>query len=461
MKKILLLIFAATLVYLPALSIFFSADDWFHLRVSNITQIKQFVNFFSFSKTPESITFYRPLSTQTFFFSFQKLFGLNPTPYHLFVILCFSFSLFLVYQLGKIIFKLDQKAILVALIYGFSVSNFTRLYFLSAFQEIALVIFSLLTIISYLKGKQLYSISFFILALLSKETAVVLPAVLFVIDWTNQKQNPKKLLQFAILLLPYLYLRLTKFGGASGESYLWNFSPTKMGNTLIWYFLWSLGAPELLIDYIGSAFRPIPRFFTDYPYWWPVILGLLLINLALLAVLFLKKPKKINRKFVSFIVLFVVSLSPVLFLPQHKFTLELGLPLVWFSLAIAWLLPPKGKLLAVFLLFFLATNLSMNYLTYTRHYSVGSAKIAHKVYDYFQKNYPVIPPNSYFEFINDTQNYGASWGSSKQISNAVGGSELFRVLYHDPRYLVFYEDYPGPRPQNATKIPLSTKAFYQ
>lgn len=450
-----------TVSYLSSLFIFFLSDDWFHLRVSQITNLQQFLNFFSFSKTAQSIAFYRPLPTQVFFFVFQKLFGLNPLPYHIFVLACFAFSLTLVYRLAKFIFKSDKSAWLTMIIYGFSVSNFTRLYFLSAFQEIALVIFSLLTIINYLEGKKNKSLIFFVLALLSKETAVVLPLILFFLDWAKEKINLKKIIPYALILIPYLYLRLFHFGGVVGDSYIWNLSPLKAVNTLMWYVLWSIGAPELLVDYVGSGLRPIPRFFTDYPVWWMVILGLLIPTILFLGYLFVKNYKKINKLFLSVIILFVLSLGPVLFLPQHKFSLELGLPLVWFSLAVAWLLPQKGKITLGFLILYLALNFSMNYLTYTRHYSVGSAKISQRIFAYFSEHYQTEPKNSYFEFINDTGDYGAAWGSSKQISNAVGGSELFRVLYHDPSYSVYYQDFPGDRPNEKSKIMISTKAFYQ
>ena len=101
----------------------------------------------------------------------------------------------------------------------------------------------------------------------------------------------------------------------------------------------------------------------------------------------------------------------------------------------------------------------MNYLTHTRHYSVGRAKISEKVFEYLAKNYREEPKGSYFEFINDTADYGASWGSSKQIANSIGGPELFRVFYQNPSYTVYFEDFPGERPANEKKIPLSTKMF--
>lgn len=459
-NKALQIIIFSCFIYFASIFTFFSADDWFHLRVSSVGSLNEFLNFFSFTKTPQSIAFYRPLPTQVFFFLFHKLFGLNPLPFHLFVLICFGYSVYLVNKLATLLLKSDKKALLATLVYGFSVSNFTRLYFLSAFQEITLVIFTSRCLLSYLNNQKWKSLVFFILALLSKESAVVIPVVIIVIDWLRKKTKIYNWIPFIIVLAPYLYLRLFQFGGAVGETYVWNFSLLRAGNTLMWYFLWTLGAPELLVDYIGSGLRPIPRFFSDLRAWWPIILGLLIANLGFLFYCLVRQIKRVDRVTVVCGILFVVSLLPVIFLPQHKFALELGLPLVWFSLGISRLLPEKKELLYLFLFFYLALNLSMNYLTYSRHYSVGRAKISKKVYGYVARNYPQEPKDSYFEFVNDTADYGASWGSSKQIANSIGNSELFRVLYNDSNYTVYFEDYPGDRPKQK-RIPLSTKMFLQ
>lgn len=332
MKQKMFWIFSPVLLFLPSLWNFFSGDDWFHLRLTQISSLKEFFNFFSFSPTNQSAAFYRPLSTQTFFFVFQQVFGLTAWPYYLFVLICFGFSLYLVYLFALSQFKDKSRSFLTAFIYGVSISNFTRLYFLSAFQEIALVIFSLLCLLSFQKSK-VKSLLFFILALLSKETAIVLPVLILIFNFREIQKKITGFLPVIIVSLMYLYLRFSVFGLAQGDSYIWNFSPVKALNTLSWYTLWSLGAPEFLVDYIGSGFRPIPRFFTDFPLWWHVILGLLLSTVILLAILFIKKNKKIDLNFLKYLLLSLVSLAPVIFLPQHKFSLELGLSLVGFFFA--------------------------------------------------------------------------------------------------------------------------------
>jgi len=447
--------------------------------------MRQFLNFFSFSQNDQTASFYRPLSTQVFFFTFQKLFGLVAWPYYLFGLLLFAYTLYLVYN-----FSGSKVA---AFIYGISISNFTRVYFLSAYQELFLVIFSLLTLINF-KAKPYKSLFFFALALLSKETAIVLPLLVIVMNFEYIKSNLHHLrytiYATTILTAIYLYFRFFYFGLATGDSYLWNFSLVKAANTLTWYVLWCFGAPELLVDYVGSGLRLIPRFFTDYATWWSVIIFPLLGVITSTIFLFISKlrhcasPTNVgakaipasldcsqarrllqyfvirNDKLIKFILFFLITLLPVLFLPSHKFTLELGLPLVGFSLALASVIPNKLNVLSFcFFSLFIFLNISMNYLTYTRHYSVSRSQISKRVYGYLLGNYPKYPNNSYFEFKNDTVDNGLIWGQSKQISQSLSGSDMFRVLYNDNKINVFYEDDSNARPKNTDKISLSTSQF--
>lgn len=446
-------------LYLPAFFNFFSGDDWFHLRISNINSISRFFNFFSFSHTAQSATFYRPLPTQVFFFVFQKLFGLNAWPYYLFVLVCFGFSLWLVYKFALSQFKDNSKAQITTVLYGLSVSNFTRVYFLSAFQEISLVIFSILCLLSFEKSKT-KSLIYFIFALLSKETAIVLPVLLLIFNFKSIKKNIVSLLPVILTSVLYLFLRLKVFGVAEGDSYVWNYSLSKAGNTLMWYILWSFGAPELLVDYIGSGFRPIARFYTDYPYWWQTIFIFLFGTVISAGVLVLNKIKKIDIQLIKYFSIFLVFLAPVIFLPQHKFALELGLPLFGFSLAISWLLPVKRSIIkTIFFVFFICLNISMNYLTYTRHYSVNRSEISLSVAKYLDINFQKYPYGQYFEFVNDLGNYGSEWGQSKQLSQTLSGSDFFQVYYKDDKIKVYYQDIIEERPSGKNPIYLSSRKF--
>ena len=438
-------------LFLPALGNFFSADDWFHLRITQIDNFSQFLNFFSFSQNTNTASFYRPLSTQVFFYLFQAVFGLNSFWYYAFGLLLFAYTIYLV--------KKISGSDLAAFIYGVSVSNFTRVYFASAFQELFLVIFSLLTLINFKKKPKL-SLIFFVFALLSKETAIILPILILLLNYKDLK-NKQYFLPFIfyfLLSFIYLYFRLLHFGLAAGDSYLWDFSPVRSVNTLMWYTIWSFGAPELLVDYVGSGLRLIPRFFTDYSSWWSIIVLPLIALVSTFCMVFIRNFKKLNFQFWIFTSFFIFSLVPVLFLPSHKFTLELGLPLVGFAIALSMLLKnTKPPLFFFTFSLFLFYNLSMNILTYTRHYSISRSRISLNIYHYLVNNYPIYPSGKNFMFINDSIDRGHIWGQSKQISQSISGSDMFRVFYNNPNINVGYQD--AGDIQNSDTITLSTKQF--
>jgi len=460
-----LIIFLSLLIFSPALFNFFSSDDWFHLRISQIISFKDFLSFFSFFPNQHSAAFYRPIPTQVFFFIFQKLFDLNAWPYYLFIFLVFGFSLWLVYRLAKIVFKNEKQSLLALVFYAFSVTHFTRLYFLSAFQEILMTVFVLLAILTYLKKPSwktnLLTAFFFILALLSKETAVVLPLILLLFDRFNSCFRPKRLILILLILLPYLYFRFFHFGQVSGDSYLWNFSVKKFLNTFFWYELWSFGAPELLVDYVSGGFRILPRFFSDFPFGSKIVLSLIGSTLASFAILFVTNFKKVEvKKILLFLGIFILALLPVLFLPWHKFTLELTLPMIGFSFFLAEIcLAKRSWLTTVFISLFIILNLSMNLLTYQTHYAVSRSQIAMKVYQYFIRNYPQYPEGRYFEFTNDQEVGNKIWGVSKQVAFAVGDDNFFQVLYHNQNVKVFYQDLLEERPKDKQVININSTIF--
>jgi hypothetical protein len=463
-KLLFLIILISILLYLPSLNNYFSGDDWFHFEISQVQTLPQFLNFFSFHNTLQSAAFYRPLPTQVFFFVFQSLFGLNPLPYHLFTLLIFGISLYLVFLFVKTISNDQRVSLLTTFFYGISVTNFTRLYFLSAFQEISLVVFCLLSLLFYLRHPRPFysglSITFFIFALLSKETAVILPIILIIVS-LFKKHSTKKTLPYFLILIPYLFLRLVIFQSPGGDSYFWNPSPLKAINTLFWYLLWSIGAPEILVDYVTNGLRIIPRFFTDFNFWAYITLSFLGLSITAILLLLFRNLKSLNRYYLFSLLFFIISLLPVLFLPSHKFTLELTLPLIGSCLFLALLTSKRSTLSLLTIILLISLNLSMNLFTYQRHYSVNRSKTAHKISDYFITKYPTYPNHNYFEFVNDTPDFGQDWGSSKQISHITSGSNMFRVLYHDQSIKIYFEDIPEERPVDKQKIMVSTLQFFQ
>lgn len=462
----LILIFISILIFSPGLFTFFSADDWFHLRISQAGSFNDFVSFFSFIPSEHSSSFYRPIPTQFFFFIFQTLVGLNQIYYHLFVYSFFGLSLLILYKVTYQITKNKTKSLLTLFFYSLSASHFTRLYFLSAFQEILMFLFVLLSLCFYFRKKSLsyiWSIIFFLLSLASKETAIVLPILLLVLEFFFYKKISNKIIIFIAIGVIFLFLRLYLFGSVAGDSYTWEFSLKKLINTYFWYGLWSLGAPEFLVDYVSSGFKILPRLFEVLPFWSQLLLTTMTLTIFILVINFIFAYKKLTHLSILGFVIFIIGILPVAFLPWHKFTLELTLPLFGFCLLLTDLVSSnlhlsknnfqfiKNSFLNSFVIFYLFLNLITIFLTYRTSYTVSRAKISQKVFHYVTNNYPNFPANQKFAFINDLTNVSKEWGLSKQIFFATSGSDMFKVIYKDPNIKVYFEDLDNI-PEDSIKI---------
>ena len=450
------------LIYLPSLFNFFSSDDWFLMRISQIGSFQQFLNFFSFNQTAESAAFYRPIPQQLFLFIFQKLFGLNPLPYHLFVLFCFGLVLYLLNLLAKKLDFTKTQTAITLMVYGVASANFPQVYFLSAFQDILLPLFVLLSLILFLNKKFSLSLVFFVLSLMSKETAVIMPLLLVLICWFKKKQFFKLVIPYALIALVYLFLRLIVFGNTQGDSYIWDFSPYKAGNTFMWYSLWTIGTPEILVDYVGSGFKILPKLFTDMPTWSRVILIELVSSILALSVFFVSVRRQLfskSRFLIFSILFFMISLIPVIFIPWHKFTHALSLPLLGFALLIGYFGKDLKWALKTFLVVFIITNLSTQVLLFSKHYSVTRGTIAKRVYEYMNNNYPVYPSGKYFYFVNNSDNQKTVWGESKQVGISLSMSDFFKVYYHDNSIKVYYEDLEESKPNKEQMIFIPSQQF--
>lgn len=462
-KSLTLVVLFCLLIFAPVLGNFFSGDDWFHLRVVQINSFDQFFNFFSFKETAQSISFYRPLSTQVLFFVFYNIFRLNSVPYFLFGLILFGGILISIFKLSKMLGFSKNIALMTTLIYGVSATNFTRINFISAFQELFLTLFIVLALNFYLKNKKIYFL-FFLWALLSKETAVIFLGLIFLVDFYRKKfrESYKNYIVVGLITGVYLYLRFFIFKGVSGDSYIWDFSPKKALNTLMWYGLWTLGTPEFLVDYVGSGFKILPKFFAEINGWSNIIIFELMAVLTTLGLIILSNLKNLRNSYKDLFLgveIFSITLVPVLFLPWHKFSHALGLPLIGFALGVAVLISKKRNLGLLFLTIFLLTNLTTIHLLKEKHYSVTRGVVAKKVFNYVESNYKNYPENKYFKFINDTNPEAKQWGSSKQISYALSGSDFFKVYFKDKNIKVYYDDLDKNIPNNT--IDLSSKEFLE
>jgi tetratricopeptide (TPR) repeat protein len=193
-------------------------------------------------------------------------------------------------------------------------------------QSTLLYLLALLMWLSFLepnpsgrKRYYLWSMGFYLLALLSKTTACTLPAALLLVVWIKKESvNWRRILQ----VVPFVALGI----GAGlfsiwWESHLGNYKQ-EVGQTLTWLQRTLLAAHNLWF-YAGKLAWPYPLTFS-YPKWQPDVTRAIcwtgLAALLALGACLWHSRDRIGRPAVAAVLFFVAALSPLLgFIPLFTF----------------------------------------------------------------------------------------------------------------------------------------------
>lgn len=436
--KLLLIILLAFILFAPSLTTFFTHDDFFVMVISKAENIKDFVNFFVIS--PMGWGLYRPISTQVFYYLSNLLLNMNPISMHAVLYLLFGIIIILVYKIAHYLTENSKVSLIATFLYATSASHFGQLYFIST-QEMWVGIFYFLSVwlyCKYLSGKSkinyLLSIISFVFALLSKEVALTLPFVLLLISIYKDKIVFRRLIveliPFGIIVTGYLFFRVFHFGFTSGDSYVWDYS-LRVFNTIVWYFLWAINIPEMLVDFIGPGFNINPNLLL---YWKKEILFIIIPTIAFIFTTL--TPKGLNnliRKNWKLSLLgifwFVGTLITVVFLPLHKFSFYLTIPLFGLVVVLSNAYKDTGKI-RVFLgllLWLLASYFSLQ-LTSSTHWITRGAKIAHNVDSYFN-TYPSNKLESKIHFCDNKEDTSLVWLPSTLVKGALSDKNYFIHRY--------------------------------
>jgi protein O-mannosyl-transferase len=169
--------------------------------------------------------FYRPMQTISYLFDYQ-LWRLNVLGFHLTSILLFIINCLLVYGLIHLITKNFIPAALAALFFSSHPIYCEAVTYISGRAEILMGAFLMLSMFSFIAYSDfkddrkpalyIFSVFSFILALLSKELALILPLAFLLYDFSFKKENLsragiflKRYLPFIIITAIYIILRLT------------------------------------------------------------------------------------------------------------------------------------------------------------------------------------------------------------------------------------------------------------
>lgn len=454
------LISLSLLLFLNPLRSYFSQDDFFHLRIimdKNIGDIPSF-----FVNRLEGQTFYRPISRETYNLVMYKLFGLNPLPFH---IVNFGLILLNLLFMSKLIRNLTSSPAIVffsGLIFSISSVHSIEIYYLPSIQTLLSTSLALLAIIFFTNFIQagnfnyyLASILFYCLALFNHESAIILPGILFLYTLLFKKFDIKKL---ALLITPYLAIGMTFLLSTPSITdlpeqavYRPTFQLNRIFNTLGWYIMWSLGAPEMLVDFIGPRLALKIEFITWYGHYAKVVFPLLFFISSLLFLMMWSLKNKIlkNKLLIFFTLSFFVSTSPFVFFPQHKFVYYLSLSNTWFCaalgviLAVSWKSGRIYKAFTLLIIFFFIIisyqTINLNAITY---WAAKRAKAAEVLIAQFREEYPKPGTGTVFYIIDDPDypDISKEWGtSSRQAFYILSGSDALKLLYNDSSIRAYYQ----------------------
>lgn len=458
------------------LTIYFAQDDFFHFKVSLTDgSFKQFLNLFAFYPSEEKyIAYYRPIFREVLFNILYNLFGLNHIPYRVLHFIIHFINIYLVYTLTQKIFQKKQIAFFVSFFFGISSAHIGTLYWGIQILGVTMLIIS--TLILFIKFLETYKNKFlissfltFLLALGSHELAAVTPILLvglifIYLPSKSVKINIFRLLPFFLIVIPYVYLDITKTGYSSKDlqySPVINLKTTL--NTFTWYSGWSLGLPEMLVDFVLPGLKLNPDLMRYWGNYFLIIfptfaVSLIFLWLLIIYLLLVKRNIFYTKKFLFLLLWFPLSLLPVLFLPLHKFTylLSSSLPAFWGSIGFIifnayWYLKKKFPNLAIsvlmiFTISIFLLNITSILLGHSTYWAAQRGKIAEKLILEVTSKYPTIPKGSVIYFTNDPiyPYVAKDWGgSSKQASVILSGSDALQLMYKDPTLKVFYEDLGG------------------
>jgi len=203
--------------------------------IKNFSYLKDIFTTHLFHGSGIYSNFYRPMQSLSFMFDYH-FWELNPFGYHLSSVLIHIFSAILVYFLIYILSKKQYIALVTSLLFCVHTVLSWPVNYIASRADLLSMFFFLLAMILYILYKQhiqldrrswflfLSSIVCFVLSILSKEVAAVLPFILLLYLWCFsspqkrfEKRLPNLIWVFFIILGIYILLRMTVLDFTEGK----------------------------------------------------------------------------------------------------------------------------------------------------------------------------------------------------------------------------------------------------
>ncbi|MEK7154178.1 MAG: tetratricopeptide repeat protein [Patescibacteria group bacterium] len=210
---------------------------------------------------------YRPLAIFSFALNFI-VFGQSAVSFHLINVLLNGTVIFLVFLLVSRIFKDKTMAILSALFFAFLPIHTEAVSFIKSRDEIMSALFGILSWLAFISAtagdqvnsKKIWLSAFlFLLAVMSKELIIILPALFFGVYMIRQKPNWSAIFKtgfvFLVVAVFYMFLRFKALGNYAFGTDDTFFVINPISFVDFWTRFWT--AFKIAFVYIGKAFVPI------------------------------------------------------------------------------------------------------------------------------------------------------------------------------------------------------------
>jgi len=325
----------------------FLYDDYYTVRdnpgIRTLSNPETFFTDISRTSTQElQFDIYRPITTMSFALTYA-LFGLNPVPYHATNIFLHAMNAILVFLLLRRAMGSETKAALAAAIFATHPAQVEAVSWISARGNAQSLMFMLFAMLAYLKWSDrkrswlLYAASLilYIFSMLSKESGIVLPALIFAwCAFVPSEENKTGLRRRVLTLSPFIaagivfLLLRTHIMGQVGQL------PLHGGGL----FTQALFAVRTTAPYLWIAFVPvvlsichyIPPYHTLFGPWTGVALSAII-----LAIYFPLRLRKRSFLYPLGMAWFFIALSPSMnIVPIRTFVDErmLYAPIIGFAI---------------------------------------------------------------------------------------------------------------------------------
>lgn len=429
-----------------AFSINFFSDDYFFLKIGRADSLKAFLGFFS----PVKNYFYRPFATE-FFYYVIHLFEDNLFVAHAIVFLFYFLGLLFLFKSTLFLTKNKGLSYLTTALYGISFIHVFQLYYLGTFQEVAMFSSLSISLYLFLKNKYFLSLLAFVIALLSKETALFFVILLILISIIFRKNlSSKKIIKIfpAYIVLAFIFIFLYRQGLASTiqvNNYKLQTNLRMFFNNVMWYLLWSLGVPNFTSDYFISIFRPPIREFYKLLKNFPevktyfILLFSYWIIFILSTIAYLVKNKNKIYSFTRVLLLclagFLIFTIPFGLISQ-RWMVRLTIPLVFITAFQAYVIfhlaKEKGFFRFISLLI-LVFYIFLNWMAIPIHESSSTflfeSKISANLASIINKNKTAIYKNKYIYFKDVQEKDFNPWGQSKHLKTTLGDQNFLDLYF--------------------------------